>query len=272
MHLPTMFPDLFDSAFVPNWSLVLNNLKELALPESWSFRNAPTEKLRRENMILERYVNAIFTSQVINAQSAASPYDADQFFLIRSGFACFNTGLLTKHYKPIFGYLERNGAGYDKYWRLKGFFDDTHPRMQHVEKLPLKPFFYLKPEEWGFSPNIPIRVNVDHILDKPENMLRIPEAIRGFPNLYMLLQTGVEMARRTVEFIPSLVVPQVYQNRVQYLLPICLTDPKSTDLVMTLSPKDGYYLGSTCLTPYMAYANARMLARPTAPWLATLVG
>lgn len=33
---------------------------------------------------------------------------------------------------------------------------------------------------------------------------------------------------------------------------------------------DGYYLGNTCLTLEMAYLNARLLARPTARWLAEL--
>ena len=70
---------------------------------------------------------------------------------------------------------------------------------------------------------------------------------------------------------PSIVVPQGYQGRVQYLLPVCLTDMENPDLAMTLTVMDGYYLGNTCLTLEMAYLNARLLARPAAAWLTELV-
>ena len=74
-------------------------------------------------------------------------------------------------------------------------------------------------------------------------------------------------------------VVQVTENKgvdpapvaVQYLLPLCLMDMEQPDLAMTLRPMDGYYMGYTCLTLEMAYVNARILARPTAPWLLSLV-
>ena len=62
-----------------------------------------------------------------------------------------------------------------------------------------------------------------------------------------------------------------YQGRVQYLLPICLTDMEQPDLAMTLTIMDGYYLGNTCLTLEMAYLNARLLSRPVAHWLTDIV-
>lgn len=262
--------DLFDFAYIPDWHDQIRFLSRMALGEPWTFRFPPQENLRRENFILEKYISSVFRNQAMQAQSP-NIENADKYFYVRDGFACFNTGLVTKRYKAIFAYFEKNMMGQQREWWLRGFYDDASPQLRKVENLPLKPFFDLRPEQWGFSPNLPVRVNIDHILDKPENMLRIPEAIRGFPNLYMLLQTGVEMARRTAELIPSLVVPQMYAGKIQFLLPICLTDPKATDLVMTIAPMDGFYLGSTCLTPYMAYSNARLLARPTAPWLTELV-
>ena len=66
-------------------------------------------------------------------------------------------------------------------------------------------------------------------------------------------------------------VAQGYQGRVQYLLPICLTDMEVPDLAMTLTIMDGYYLGNTCLTLEMAYLNARLLSRPVAHWLTDIV-
>ena len=263
--------DLFSAAYVPDWPAQLQSLSGIALPESWTFRNVDIDKLLKENYILEKYIFAVFRYQMIASQNVPYQELSDQYFHIRSGYACFNTGLVTKRYKPIYGFLEKNDFGYNHYWRLRGFFDDTSAQMRKVTPLPLKPFFDLMPEQWSFAPNLPIRINVDHILDNTDNMDRIPESIRHFPNLHMLLETSVEIARRIIEIMPSVVVPQLYQGNVQFLLPIGLTDPKQTDLVMAVTPMKDYYLCSTCLTPHMAYCNARVLARPTTPWLTELV-
>ena len=81
----------------------------------------------------------------------------------------------------------------------------------------------------------------------------------------------MELARRKAMTDWSLAVPQIFQGRVQYLLPIHLTNMERPDLAMALSIMEGYYIGHTCLTLEMAYQNARLLARPTAGWLAELV-
>ncbi len=61
-----------------------------------------------------------------------------------------------------------------------------------------------------------------------------------------------------------------YQASLDYavmLMPLYLSGRQKADLAMALSIGDGYYIGETCLTPQMAYLNARLLARPTAGWL-----
>lgn len=123
----------------------------------------------------------------------------------------------------------------------------------------------------NFNPEWSIRVNVDHILGDEENLERIPAKIRKAKNLPLLLETAVELARRKAVVEPGLVVPHGYQNRLQYLLPVCPTNMVKPDLAMTLSVMDGYYLGNTCLTLEIAYLNARMIARPTAGWLTDFV-
>lgn len=150
-----------------------------------------------------------------------------------------------------------------------------------------------------YDPEWEIRVNASHILEDEENAARLPESIRGAWNLPLLLETAVELARRKAMTDWSLAVPQIFQSRVQYLLPIHLTNMERPDLAMALSIMEGYYIGHTCPhrpseasagvsaaceangTPgaigahgaelEMAYQNARLLARPTAGWLAELV-
>lgn len=263
---------LFDVAYVPGWKERLDELQAMAQYEPWRFKNPLFERKNEDNHILEKYVFSIFQNQMLDYNNAQSQTEADKYFCMRSGYACFHTGLMTQRFKSIYGFLERNRRpGAEQLWYFKGFYDDTATQLRCVETLPEKPFSYLRKEQWGFYPDWEIRVNVDHILDEPENVDRLPESIRHFPNLHILLEAAVELSRRTVEFIPSMAVPQLYRGRVQYLLPISLTDPKTTDLAMTITPMDGYYIGSTCLTLEMAYNNARLLARPTAPWLVDLV-
>lgn len=156
-------------------------------------------------------------------------------------------------------------------WYFRGFADELSPLLRHISPLPEKPSYYMTQYGVNYNPEWPIRVNVDHILGDEENLSRIPAEIREAQNLPLLLETAVELARRKAVVEPSIVVPQGYQGRVQYLLPICLTDMERPDLAMTLTIMDGYYLGNTCLTLEMAYLNARLLSRPVAHWLTDIV-
>lgn len=123
----------------------------------------------------------------------------------------------------------------------------------------------------NFIPEWSIRVNVDHILGDEENLKRIPSRIQKAKNLPLLLETAVELARRKSVIEPGIIVPQEYQNRLQYLLLVCLTNMVKPDLAMTLSVMNGYYLRSACLILEKAYLNARMIARSIAKWLIDLV-
>jgi len=141
----------------------------------------------------------------------------------------------------------------------------------YVEPLPNRPSYLTWDHTPGFYPEWEIRVNVSHILEDAENVARLPESLQGAWNLPLLLETAVELGRRMAAISPSLVVPQAFQGRIQYLMPIYLTNKDRPDLAMALSDLAGYYIGHTCLTLEMAYLNARLLARPTASWLTGLV-
>lgn len=267
-----METDLFLAAYAPRWSEQLEYLASIAMPEPWKFKNPSYERKNAEYAVLERYLFSVFRHQVISAENAFSPMEADQIFFLRSGYACFHTGLMSRKFKDIYAFFERNRYDWaSQDWVLKGFYDDTSPAVRIIGTLPLKPYSNLYATQSCFRPDWPIRVNVQHILESPENLSRIPEAVRGFGNLPLLLEAGVEAARRTASYTPSIVVPQLYQNRIQFLLPICLLDPGKPDIALTISEMEDYYLGNTCLTLEMTYCNARQLARPTAPWLTSLV-
>ncbi len=158
-----------------------------------------------------------------------------------------------------------------KPWCFRGFADENSALLRYISPLPEKPLYSMPLQGIHYIPDWPVRVNVEHILGDPANVARLPTELQSARNLPLLLETAVELARRKVVVSPGDAVPQIYQQRLQYLLPLCLTDMEKPDLAITLRPMDGYYMGYTCLTLEMAYLNARLLARPTAKWLLDLV-
>lgn len=263
-----LMPDLFSFAYVPNWYSQLDMLAEMALPEPWRFKNPIYLTKNPDTPILERYIHAIFKKQLIDYKDERNHSSAADYFHIENEFCCFHTGLYTRRYKAIYACFDRNKKKDSLLeWYFRGFADELSPMLRHISPLPKKPSYYMTQYGVNYNPEWPIRVNVDHILGDEENLSRIPAEIREAQNLPLLLETAVELARRKAVVEPSIVVPQGYQGRVQYLLPICLTDMEQPDLAMTLTIMDGYYLGNTCLTLEMAYLNARLLSRPVAHWL-----
>ncbi len=266
--LPT---NLFEFAYIPLWYEQLYGLSQMALPEPWRFRSTSYSTQNDETPILERYINQVFSRAAVEYNFA--PMETrDSIFYLRNEFCCFHTGLYTNSYKPIYVCFDRNKKKDTlKLWYFRGFLTAEAPKMKYIHPLPHKPSYPVDSRTTFFHPDWEIRIRTDHILKDSENRARLPEQVREHWNLPLLLETAVELARRRAVLDWSIVVPQVFQGRVQLLLPICLTDPCKPDLAMALAVMNGYYVGHTCLTPQMAYQNARMLCRPSAKWLTELV-
>lgn len=244
----------------------------MALPEPWRFCDNDHTYKNTENPILERYIQCTFRKLAVDYNNEPDKEKKQKIFYYENEFSCFNTGLYTRQYKEIYACFGRNHKTDTLLrWYFRGFADECSQLLRYVPTLPERPLSILPLHGIHYFPDHPIRVNIDHILGDSANVERLPESIRDARNLPLLLETAVELARRQAVIVPSIVVPQIYQQRVQYLLPLCLTDMENPDLAMTLRKMDGYYIGSTCLTLQMAYLNARLLARPTAPWLVSLV-
>lgn len=264
--------DLFSFAFIPAWLDQLDKLAELALPEPWRFIRPSYESKNTDTPILERYLNFVFKKQAIEYVNSSNQHEVDRVFHIRNEFACFHTGLYTQNLKAIYMCFERNKRKDSLLdWFFKGWADENAALLRYVEPLPERPSFAAWDYGRSYCPEWEIRVNVDHILRDEENIARLPKELQSAWNLPLLLETAVELGRRLAAIYPTIVVPQGYQGRVQYLLPLFLTNGERPDLAMALSVMDGYYIGHTCLTLEMSYLNARLLARPTALWLTELV-
>lgn len=275
-------PDLYDFAFAPpgNFDMLAGKARR----EEWRFKAPERRTKNMQTPILEYYLRNIYALQArqYNARIVDDPEAAATFFDVKPGqYACFNTGLYTDVDKQLYAYFGVNShepqGGYQQQdWFLVGFADEASNWLKGSAFLPQRPDFYEGKDAPSFRPGWKIRTNTAHILDgMSENLARLPDAIRNGRNLPRLIEVAVEMARRKVEANPRLVARQAFRGKVQLLLPIYLTDllqeMEKPDLVMPLTAMDGYYVGNTALTLQMAYLNARLLERPTAPWLLDLL-
>lgn len=221
--------DLFEFAYVPDWYGQLEQLAEIALPEAWRFRKPQTECKNTDTPILERYLHMMFRKLSIDYNTGETEY-----FHVENNCACFHTGLYTRQYQAIYACFERNKKKDTTLkWYFTGFCDAVSSKLRYVEPLPKKPYFPMMQNGVNFNPEWPIRVNAEHILSDPENRERLPKKLLRFKNLPLLLETAVELGRRKTVIEPGLVVPQGYQNQLQFLLPICLTDMEKPNLPLS---------------------------------------
>jgi hypothetical protein len=126
-----------------------------------------------------------------------------------------------------------------------------------------------------FNPDLEINMNWRHIFI--ERVDRIPaEIVNGKIPIKEIVQKfkgNEENIKKLAKRNYKMVVPQYYNNSIQFLMPIYLGteyDGKPDfALVLSMDNSTGeqFYRGTTILTVEMAYQNARLLAKPDNPWL-----
>lgn len=265
---------LKEFAYLPDLPKQLNQLAAIAIPEIWCFKDQSVERSNPETHILERYMYQTFEElmrrrdyaggfEVVGEQSA----DKQNYVYIAERVAAFNTGLMTPQFQEIYGVMEPNRYPQNgRLWVLTGFVTEAAPELSSVTILP-KPLRWFPDSSYGFHPYWPIRMNLEHMLLTEENRGRLPEAVNEMSNPGLLLRAAAEVSMRLARYTPGIAVPQWYGGRIQYLLPLFLTDDEHADVALTLECRDGYYAAHTALTIQMAYGNARLLSRPEAKWL-----
>lgn len=137
--------ELIRFAYFPGWYEQLDALAQMALPEPWRYRSCSAERRNMRTPVLERYLCTVCCALAIDCQNAATRTAADRAIMIRGEAACFNTGLLTRYYKPVFAYFERNKREWvSQPWYFKGWVDDGAACMRGMHPLPEKPFHGVK--------------------------------------------------------------------------------------------------------------------------------
>ena len=251
----------FNFCFRPDYTQQIEDLVALARPERWDYLKDPQDVPHK---ILVNYINHTFMRLCeLNCLFPDAGYISET-----EDYFCFDTGLFTKHFEPIYALLIPNDPGFAAKWKLKGFYKKSAFELRKVPKLPQRASYFDNFEDLVYDTRLDLRINIDHILDDEKNKLRIPETYRNLPNLSMLFQgAALEYAKVRIMENYKAAVPQYFNGKIQFLIPISLGDPSVVDLSLAVGKDEGIYTGRTCLTLDMAYNNARLIAKPESDWL-----
>lgn len=245
---------LFEFAYCPQFDAKLDLLADIAAPEPWALPGDTGLP------ILWNFVHHTFKRIAEDCDEAGMP---SKVCLSDDGLrACFNTGLYTLNFEPIYCLFEQNRIPGRQPWFLRGFFRESDARLASFAKLPERATYFREISDLVFDYRMDIRINRDHILTDPENLQRLPEILRN-PTAF---DGAVSIAKKKVAGNYRLAIPQYHDGSVQLLIPIGY-DSSKADAALVISREKLFYTGHTCLTLRMAYNNARLIAKPETDWL-----
>ena len=252
--------EFFEFAYAKNFDAQIESLNQLARPERWNYMS---DSSPYPYPILRNYIFYTFKRLY-----ALQSNDNINYICFSEKDCCFNTGLFTPNFEQIYALFISSYPGNDRDWFLKGFFKESSFELQHIRSLPQRAKYFDDISNLIYDTDLDLRINIDHILDDDRNKARIPEQYRYLPNLPMLFK-GAALQYAIVRIMENYkaAVPQIFNNRIQFLLPISLGDPQVVDLSLAVEKVGSIYTGRTCLTLDMAYNNARQIAKPESDWL-----
>ena len=251
------WPDeLFDFAYIHEVDQRLKELSELAETEEWTYQNTPSD---HPYPVLFNYLCFSYRRLADEGKIALSEDGA---------FSCFNTGLVTENQEPIYASFEVNRREGSEPWRFPGWFRRGQWELNKFPELPDIAHYFDDPANLVFDHRRDFRINIEHIIGETPRE-RFPEPYRSMDDyaLQIVLKGSIDNARERVRRSYKTAIPQFYRDKVQLLLPLCLSKPSTADLALVIERHSTFYRASTCLSLDMAYNNARQLARPDRDWL-----
>ncbi len=197
--------------------------------------------------------------------------------------SAFNTGLLSRHFEPVFAVFEANRNTDKQPWVHKEWAVPSASRLRAFDLDQLQqPVYFDQPGEAVFDPRLRVVASIEHIVD--DNVDRYPPLLRD--NAYMragMLERAISVAAAKAKANWRLAAPQYYwpatggRGRLQLLLPLSLLEPDTVDLALIVdrhpaladhpSVEGACYRAYTVLPVEWAYRNARLITRPEAYWL-----
>ncbi|HZB29708.1 MAG TPA: DUF3825 domain-containing protein [Streptosporangiaceae bacterium] len=235
-----------------------DQLARIAEPENWS---GPAQAEHDETWVLREYVEWTFERLYQQRHIVNSP---------DGGYSVFNTGLATAQQETIYGLFVPNRDPDGPPWQLKGWLPESDRQLHdHFPALPGFASYTEDPGDFVYDWRRELVVSPKHLLDSQENLGSLPDPLRSNPYQASLVMEGaVRRAEARVRRSYRAAVPcwDPARERLQLLLPLSLTAPENVDVALVTSHEGDTYHGHTVLGLDVAYARARLIARPE-EWL-----
>jgi hypothetical protein len=247
---------LYDFANCGRFDNKIKELSNMAMNENWG-----QPKDGKDNPVLHNYISHYFR-KVYDDELIVYSKKSDG-----TKIACFNTGLLTPHFDDIYAYFEENQGRGRQDWFLASFLNSSSHKLSTFNKLPDIVKFFNSIDDLFYDTSLELRINAEHIVS--DNFERFPETLKQFPKpvLINMIEGALKSTNKRIRRNYKTAVPQFFNNQIQFLIPLPLTDVLKPDIVITVYKREQHYYGATCLTMDMAYNNARLLVKPESDWL-----
>lgn len=263
----------------------LNNLAKMALEEDWG----------KDNIALVKYIQ--YTFHYLRSNEPEKIVEENKF-------AAFNTGLVSKglwnDIYALFEKVENPKDGMPQY-KLRSFchegVDDGNIMSEFFTKFPAKASYFNRnnaSEVLIFDPLLEIHPNLKHIIFDGLKRNRFPKEFlkslsisdqdvfeiinsENFDDARIKvfaerLDRAIKHAQKRIKQNYKIAIPMYFptKNVMSFLLPIVLGDnlDGEVDVALTASlTPAGRYIAQTVLTLPMAYANSRLVCKPSNEWL-----
>lgn len=244
------------------WETPFQKLAEKAKREQWNFDRPEFKRPGVDFPIIASYLNYTFSRL---QQQGRIKYSAD------NTKACINTGLQSPEGKDLFATFYKNPNAVERNqpdWTLFGYFDAYSDKVRDFEPLPDIATYIDDPGELVYDHRLELEVDFKHILT--DNKERLPDVLQGNPTLARnAVEGAIRQLKERLKRNYKLAVPHWYNERVQLLLPLSITDDNEADVAL-VAEKDlprKKYMVRTILTMDMAYLDARIICAPDRLWL-----
>lgn len=241
------------------WTDSLEALADLAESEEWTGLSVSRSPLP----ILNQYLRYTYQRVAMEGKIEVSE-DGE--------YASFNTGLLTRHAEEIFGFFQRNKAANAQPWFfLRWATESDRDIMRLFPEVPQLAEYFSNAGDLVYDWHRELKFNFEHILG--DNIDRFPQELQDSPaRARSALVSATDLTLKRVRRNYKLIVPQWYPNLGEdgsgFFMPLDLLHTGTTDLALVVSAVgERTYRAHTVLTLEMAYANARLVARPDSDWL-----
>ena len=235
--------------------------------EYWDYIQEPTNGVP----VLFSYLNQTFSKILLQ--------DKIIYSKSRDGneeFAYFNTGLVTKEQDEIYAYFTKNDRYQDQKdwglsiskWEFLEFNTDQSKYTKYFSQLPEMATFFEDTEttQLIFDTSIKVTIKKEHIKKRKH---RFPEKIANLNDnsFFDEINRALELATKRAKRNYKTAIPHFYDNKIQFLLPLCMTSKTEADLALVVNRDENSYVAHTVLTLDQAFNNARLLAKPDREWL-----